>query len=92
MERMRYRSFIRQDSNPRRNLSDRSLHILVLRPRQMMLKNLSFLKLPMTLGKNQRSTVAKSLIPFDKRWDSSDLSFVISDISDLKFENLRFQI
>jgi hypothetical protein len=42
-----------------------------------MLKNLSFSKLAVASYKNQRLLVAKALIPFDKRWDSSDLSFII---------------
>jgi len=37
-----------------------------------MLKNLSFSKLVVAIYKNQGSAVAKSLILFDKRWDSSD--------------------
>lgn len=42
-----------------------------------MLKTLSFSELSVAIYKNQRSPVDKSLILFEKRWDSTDFSFVI---------------
>lgn len=42
-----------------------------------MLKTLSFSELSVAIYKNQRSPVDKSLILFEKRWDSTDFSFII---------------
>jgi hypothetical protein len=57
---------------PKGNPGDSGLHTLVHNHWHLMLKTLSFSELSVAIYKNQRSPVDKSLILFEKRWDSTD--------------------